>query len=127
MDEAVKRTCACLLLACCLPAAAQALRDPTRPPPSMMGGSAAARTLPAAASAPRLQSVLIARQPGGRHVAVIDGETVRLGDTVRGMRVTRMGPNEVELARGRERRVLKLDAPASPAPSGGGIERVRGD
>ena len=133
MDEAVKEDavkCAlalCLLLACALPAAGQALRDPTRPPPSMLGGSASARTMPAAPAAPRLQSVLIAREPGGRHVAVIDGETVRLGDTVRGMRVTRMGPNEVELARGRERRVLKLDAPASPAPPGGGIERVRGD
>jgi len=133
MDEAVKK-CAvrralalCLLLACSLPAAAQALRDPTRPPASMLEGSAAARIAPAAPSAPRLQSVLIARQPGGRHVAVIDGETVRLGDTVRGMRVTRMGPNEVELVRGRERRVLKLDAPASPPPSGGGLERVRGD
>ena len=127
-EDAVKRALAlCLLLACALPAAGQALRDPTRPPPAVLGGSASARTMPAAPSGPRLQSVLIAREPGGRHVAVIDGETVRLGDTVRGMRVTRMGPNEVELVRGRERRVLKLDAPASPAPPGGGIERVRGD
>ena len=133
MDEAVKEDAvkragivSLLLLACCLPAAAQALRDPTRPPASMMEGGASARFTPAARSAPRLQSVLISRQPGGRHVAVIDGETVRLGETYRGARVARMTANEVELVRGRERRVLKLDASASPAP-GARIERVRAD
>lgn len=135
MDEAVKKAAlksariASLLLACCLPAAAQALRDPTRPPAAMLqgaGGPAALASAPAS-SEPKLQSVLISRQPGGRHVAVIDGETVRLGEMVRGMRVTRMTANEVELVRGRERRVLKLDAPAGPTPPGSGIERVRGD
>ncbi|MEW6371672.1 MAG: hypothetical protein AB1584_12105 [Pseudomonadota bacterium] len=136
MDEAVKKAAvksahvvSLLLLACCLPAAAQALRDPTRPPAAMLqgpGGRAALAAAPAS-SEPKLQSVLISRQPGGRHVAVIDGETVRLGEMVRGMRVTRMTANEVELVRGRERRVLKLDAPAGPTPPGGGIERLRGD
>ena len=134
MDDALDKEAAprgarlaCLLLAaCCLPAAAQALRDPTRPPAAMQQGGGA-RAAAAAPAGPQLQSVLIAREPGGRHVAVIDGETVRLGETFRGARVTRMTPNEVELVRGRERRVLKLNAPAAPSGAGSGIERVRRD
>lgn len=129
MDEAVKRLSACLsaclLLAGAAPAAAQALQDPTRPPASLMAGGsgAAAGAVPAAPSAPRLQSVLIARQPGGRHVAVVDGETLRVGDSFKGARVTRIEQNEVELRRGSARQVLKLNA---GAPTGAGaIERVR--
>jgi len=40
---------------------------------------------------------------------VIDGETVRLGGSFRGARVARMTENQVELVRGRERQVLRLD------------------
>jgi MSHA biogenesis protein MshK len=127
MDEAVKRA----FLACCLfagahLAAAQALQDPTRPPASLMARQAGAADTAAAAparKAPRLQSVLIARQPGGRHVAVIDGETLRIGDSYQGARVTRIEQNEVELSRGNARQVLKLNA-AMPA-NAGAIERVR--
>ena len=127
MDEAVKRA----LLACCLfagagLAAAQALRDPTRPPANLVARQAGAADGAVAApvkTAPRLQSVLIARQPGGRHVAVIDGETLRIGDSYRGARVTRIEQNEVELGRGNARQVLKLNA-AMPA-NAGAIERVR--
>jgi MSHA biogenesis protein MshK len=57
-----------------------------------------------------LQSVLIGRAPGGRHIAVIDGQTVRLGGAFRGARVVRMTQNEVELVRGRQHQVLKLYA-----------------
>jgi MSHA biogenesis protein MshK len=115
MDDAVKRArtwlaCAVLLAAHAI-VHAQALRDPTRPP-AQLGLRAADGTAPEASpAAPQLQSVLISRQPGGRHVAVIDGETVRLGETFRGARVVRMTQNEVELVRGRERRVLKLQPP----------------
>ena len=115
-----------LAAACCLPAAAQALRDPTRPPAFLVPGGAGARAAAPVSSGPQLQSILIARQPGGRHVAVIDGETVRLGDSYRGARVARMTPNEVELVRGSERRVLKLNAPGNALPAGG-IERPRKD
>lgn len=115
-----------LAAACCLPAAAQALRDPTRPPAFLVPGGAGARAASPVSSGPQLQSILIARQPGGRHVAVIDGETVRLGDSYKGARVARMTPNEVELVRGSERRVLKLNAPGNALPSGG-IERARKD
>ncbi|WP_305821999.1 hypothetical protein [Massilia brevitalea] len=131
MDEAMKRACLAALglalaAACSLPAAAQALRDPTRPPASRVPGGAGARAASPASNGPQLQSILIARQPGGRHVAVIDGETVRLGDSYKGARVARMTPNEVELVRGSERRVLKLNAPGNALPSGG-IERARKD
>ncbi|MDY0964113.1 hypothetical protein [Massilia sp. CFBP9026] len=110
MDEAVKNlfltALACLALA--QPAAAQALLDPTRPPPGM---DRIAPELAAADDAPRLQSVLIARHAGGRHVAVIDGETVRLGESFKGARVARVSANEVVLMRGAERQVLRMDAP----------------
>ena len=131
MDEAVKRALACLLLAAANLAGAQTLRDPTRPPaawtaPQPGAGDAAGATAGATAPrASRLQSVLIARQPGGRHVAVIDGETLRLGDAFRGARVTRIEQNEVELRRGNVRQVLKLHATA--APNAGAIERVRNE
>lgn len=117
MDEALNNTMptmlACLLagLLACLPAAAQSvegsLSDPTRPPAALSGDRAPG----AADGLPRLQSVLIAPRAGGRHVAVIDGETVRLGDSFRGARVVRMTAHEVVLLRGRERQVLRMDAP----------------
>ena len=103
------RLAAALVLLAAGAAGAQSLPDPTRPPaaatPVAMG--------PATASAgPQLQSILIARQQGGRHVAVIDGETVRPGDTFHGAKVARIGENEVELVRGGERQVLRLYARA---------------
>lgn len=113
MDEAVKNpilTCLTLLAALApasLLAQPQALLDPTRPPAGMERGGAG----PAASAAdgvPRLQSVLIAPRAGGRHVAVIDGETVRLGDTFKGARVARMTQDQVVLERGGERQVLRL-------------------
>lgn len=99
-----------------LSAGAQSLLDPTRPPATLgMRADAAAIDT----GLPRLQSVLIAPRLGGRHVAVIDGETVRLGDSYKGARVARMTQTEVELVRGRERQVLRLEtAPlAAAAPS----------
>lgn len=124
----MKRACLCLLLAASNMVSAQALQDPTRPPAALMAGQGAAAGQPAAAPAnraPRLQSVLISRQPGGRHVAVIDGETLRLGETYQGARVARIGQDEVELVRGRTRQVLKLNA-AAPAQAGG-VERIKND
>ena len=120
MDETVKRV-ALLLLVGCTSAGAQPLQDPTRPPASLIarqeggGGAAASATDAPEKRAPRLQSVLIARQPVGRHIAVIDGETLRLGDLYKGARVARIAQNEVELVRGRARQVLKLDMDGVPA------------
>jgi MSHA biogenesis protein MshK len=119
MDEVVKPLrallCGAVLLGAHGAAQAQALRDPTRPPPQLLAARAGAAGATAAASAPQLQSVLIGRQVGGRQVAVIDGETVRLGDRFRGARVARMTQTEVELVRGRERQVLRLAAPEATA------------
>lgn len=91
--------------------AAAGLQDPTRPPAALAALTAAPGASGAPASAgPRLQTILIGRQPGGRLLAVIDGEAVRVGDAVQGARVVRIADNEVVLARGAERQVLRLYA-----------------
>jgi MSHA biogenesis protein MshK len=86
----------------------QGLHDPTRPPD-------AANPMPAAAPEtklePQLQSVLVGPAAGAHRVAVIDGESVRVGERFHGARVVRIADNEVELERGRERQVLRLYAP----------------
>jgi len=118
MDEAVKEslvkplilTTLSALAFAWLPAAAQSLADPTRPPALLDTGRAGGLE----DGLPRLQSVLISPRAGGRHVAVIDGETVRLGDSFRGARVARMTQTEVELVRGRERQVLRLETLVAP-------------
>lgn len=95
---------------------AQALQDPTRPAAVQAGADG-----DEASAGPQLQSVLIARQPGGRHVAVIDGETVRLGEFFKGARVARITPQEVELVRGKDRQVLRL---SSIEDAGGSVKPV---
>ena len=123
MDEAVK-TMRCFALAGMLvaagAAAGQALSDPTRPPANLQARQAGAAGSGVAPErrGPHLQSVLIARQPGGRHIAVIDGETLRLGDIYQGARVARIEQNQVELVRGRARQVLTLDAPTANGAAG---------
>lgn len=111
MDEALKTTARiCFVAACTLVsggAFAQALQDPTRPPASMMAPVNGAPGS-AAPEGPQLQSILIARTPGGRHVAVIDGETVRPGDSFKGLKVERMTQTEVVLSKGGKKQVLKL-------------------
>lgn len=89
-------------------AAAQTLQDPTRPPPQVLAGIAGAPAPSSQPAAPRLQSILVARAPGGRHVAVIDGHTVRLGETFKGARVAQMTPTEVVLLKDGKKQVLKL-------------------
>jgi MSHA biogenesis protein MshK len=109
MDEAVTlmRAAALTLLFAASCVRAEVLQDPTRPAPGAFVSTAAPG---AAVSGPRLQSILVAREAGGRHLAVIDGETVRLGEQFHGARVSRIGDNEVELVRGGERQVLRLYA-----------------
>lgn len=119
MDEAVNRStilASALLALATWGAQAQALQDPMRPPASM-GVPGAAAGAGASPAGPQLQTILIGRAPGGRHLAVIDGETVRPGDSFHGARVARIADNEVELVRGRERQVLRLDSQATAGMS----------
>jgi MSHA biogenesis protein MshK len=125
MAEAVTLICRVLALAAlslsCARLHAQSLQDPTRPPAAAVAGENGA---PASAG-PQLQSVLIARHPGGRQVAVIDGDTVRVGESWNGARVARITPHEVELVRGKERQVLKLAVdPALEADAGSSVKPV---
>lgn len=96
---------------------AQAVQDPTRPPVQL--NTPAGASAGAAGSAPQLQSILVARAPGGRRVAVIDGNMVRIGDLVQGARVVAITGSGVQLQRGGKRETLKLMAPevAFPAPA----------
>ncbi|MBE3025792.1 MSHA biogenesis protein MshK [Janthinobacterium sp. BJB1] len=93
------------LLALAPGAFAQALADPTRPPdaPPVQGGAATA-----GAARPQLQSVLIANQPGGRRLAVIDGRSVRAGDKLDGAVVVGIGEASVTLRRGKTLETLRL-------------------
>jgi MSHA biogenesis protein MshK len=98
------RLAAITVAALAAPAHAQTLPDPTRPPPTLYNapGSAGAA---ASAAQPQLQSVLVAQ---GRKVAVIDGETYRVGDSVKGRRVAAISDTQVVLVQGKQRQVLKL-------------------
>lgn len=97
-------------------AAAQALVDPTRPPAALVTGESA----PASANAPVLQSVLMSPR---RIEAIINGQTVKVGDKVGDARVVRIKENEVVLRTGKSTQVLKLYpaiekrmSPGVPAP-----------
>jgi len=96
------------------PLAAQTLSDPTQPPAALLSP---ARPGDAPASAPvaaGLQSVLISRSPGGRKVAVINGQVVRVGERFGGATVIGIGPNSVTLRRGKAVETMKL-FPSTPA------------
>jgi len=94
-----------LLLACGAAAAQDGLGDPTRPTPLR----AAAPVEAAAAPQWRLQSTLVAAQ---RRVAVINGRTVREGETVDGARLVEVRPDGVSLERAGRTFELTLRAPA---------------
>lgn len=88
---------------------AQALPDPTRPPAQLAPGAPPAGAASAIGSSrPVLQSVLIGRAPNGRRVAVIDGQTVRVGEKINGAVLTGVSDYQAVLLRGGERLVLRL-------------------
>lgn len=86
-------------------AQAQALDDPTRPPAALWTPASAA---PVVAARPQLQSVLISTQPGGRRLAVIDGQTVKVGSKVGDAVVTEIHDTAVVLRRGKSLETFKL-------------------
>lgn len=87
------------------PLAAQSLADPTQPPAALGAPQQGAEATP---GAPQLQSVLLSRNPGGRAVAVISGQTLRLGGKIGDAVLVRIGQNEVVLRRGKALETLKL-------------------
>lgn len=92
---------ALLLLA--LNSHAQALHDPTRPPD--VSALPAVEGKAAAPAGPQLQSVLLSPQ---RKVAVISGQSVRLGDKYGDARLVRLTDSAATLRRGRQEQVLHL-------------------
>lgn len=124
MDEAVtaRAGAALLLLTAALggPATGQALTDPTRPPPSLLVVVPGGVAMPAVPAEPQLQSVLVSTRAGGRRVAVIDGQSLRVGEEFGGAVLSRITETEVELRRGSGRQVLRLfpAADLKAAPNG---------
>ena len=83
-----------LMLAAASAGVAESLSDPTRPPASL---GLVQDGVSAASSGPILQSVLISP---GRRVAIISGQTVRLGEKFGEARVVRITESEVLLRSG---------------------------
>ncbi|HYD96058.1 MAG TPA: MSHA biogenesis protein MshK [Noviherbaspirillum sp.] len=88
-----------------LAAFAQGLKDPTRPPVIAAAPAPGGTAVDAAATAPVLQSVVIAP---GRVVAIISGQTVKLNDQFGSARVIKISETEVVLRDGKELRTLNL-------------------
>ena len=91
-----------LMLAAASAGFAESLSDPTRPPASL---GLVQDGVSAASSGPILQSVLISP---GRRVAIISGQTVRLGEKFGEARVVRITESEVLLRSGTGVQTLKL-------------------
>lgn len=94
------------------PLGAQTLSDPTQPPAALLS-PARAGDAPAPVAA-GLQSVLISRNAGGRKVAVINGQVVRVGERLGDAKVIGIGPDSVTLRRGKAVETMKL-FPSTPA------------
>ncbi len=101
------------LLLAVLPAAAQTgpFFDPTRPPASVLAPQAETITQ----NAPlQLQSVLLSPQ---RQVAVISGQSVLVGQSIRGYRLRTLTNRQAELQGPQGRLTLWLIAPLDSKPS----------
>ncbi len=107
----MRKILAALAVIAATPVLAQnALPDPTRPPPEVLApqGERSGPAVAVAAAGPQLQSVLVARRPGGRRLAVIDGAIVPLGGKVGGAVLVEVRESAVVLQRGKQKQVLKL-------------------
>lgn len=101
-------------------AGAQALVDPTRPPdaPLFVDGAAGG-----ARQGPRLQSVLVS--DNGRRVAVIDGQTVRVGDRIDNASVASIAGTSVVLRRGKASETLWLYPKPAKSDAASKVEKKR--
>ncbi len=84
-------------------ALAENLSDPTRPPVAL--GFAQEANIPVSTSGPVLQSVLISP---GRMVAIINGQTVKLGEKFGDAYVVKITETEVVLRKDKDIQILKL-------------------
>ena len=89
------------LLPAFAPASAQELADPTRPPNAPLPGASG----PDSPSGTQLQSVLISPS---RRLAIINGKSVALGDSVGESKVVKITETEVVLQKGTETEVLRM-------------------
>lgn len=101
-------------------AGAQTIGDPTQPPAAGSMGADATQ----APSGPVLQAIVLERH---RKFAVINGNTVKLGEEFEGARLTRITVSEVTLKNGTETTVLKLfpDVTKTPSADGRNAKRVQ--
>jgi MSHA biogenesis protein MshK len=84
-------------------AASQGLADPTRPPSTLIVSQEQNAAAPS--KEPVLQSVLVSPT---RMVAIISGQTVKLGEKYGEARVVKITENEVVLRNGQDVQTLKL-------------------
>lgn len=84
---------------------AQGLPDPTRPPASLHAEQTDQEGKSATAGAPELQSVIVGPN---RKIAVINGQTLKIGDKYGDARVVAISEAEVVLKNGDVSRTLKL-------------------
>ena len=98
----------CLLSSVFYPLMAEDLPDPTRPPASIfapVGGTSVAHAMPAENHARGLHTIIISET---RRAAIIDGQTVELGEEHGGARLIEVNESGVVLERGQSRQVLPL-------------------
>ena len=113
--------CFLIFAFCLLPfaavAATESLPDPTRPPASLSMGQQDVTKF----SGPVLQSVMISLE---RRVAIISGQTVKLGEKFGNAQVIKITEGEVVLQSGKDLQTLKLfpNIEKLPASSGADIK-----
>ena len=93
-----------VLSAASLPGLCQTLADPTRPPAAWLASKSGA-ALPEVESGPRLQSLILG---GTQKYAIIDGQLVGVGDTLKDGRVVAVRATEVVVRTEQGNQTLKL-------------------
>lgn len=90
------------LALCGQPAQAEVLQDPTAPLAGMSEGAGASSPT---AGLPRLQSIILGNGPA---LAVLDGQSYRVGQQIGGYRLVAISADSVVLEKGGKRQALTL-------------------